>query len=406
MSKLIISILFLINISFSSMLKPENGTHLNYIHILFEWEQMDNATSYNIQIDNDDSFASPIVDVNKESLVYIETNMIDWESTYYWRIQPVYLDGSSGNWEQTFNFTTASTRSEAYSINYDDSAYSDGLTIFSSFFNYFTAILDQNGNEVWNTGDNNIVYYNTDFFGQYFGCYIDNDLENYLPGIEFSIDNELLWEEPNNDFLHHELIKLPNGNFLGLIETTQLGPIPFGDWTAAFQYLGYEADGETNEFPWVGDKIVIWDKDTNNIIWEWNTFDYFSMDDFDEITSWDQALNLGRYDWTHANALWPTYDNNNNLESIYISSRHLSRITKINYSTSQVDWNLGLEMPSGDVDCGQDILFSFLDRLVSGNKLLSNGINIIIEESWSIESVRLISLSIDITSLATKDNES
>ena len=52
------------------------------------------------------------------------------------------------------------------------------------------------------------------------------------------------------------------------------------------------------------------------------------------------------------------------------------------------------------------MLFSFLDRLVSGNKLLSNGINIIIEESWSIESVRLISLSIDITSLATKDNES
>ena len=59
-------------------------------------------------------------------------------------------------------------------------------------------------------------------------------------------------------------------NYLGLIETTVLGPIPFGDWTPAFQFAGYDADGETNEFPWVGDKIVIWDQNTHNIIWEWD----------------------------------------------------------------------------------------------------------------------------------------
>ena len=93
--------------------------------------------------------------------------------------------------------------------------------------------------------------------------------------IEFSIDNEYIWEEPNNHFLHHELIKLPDGNYLGLIVDIRIGPIPYGPWTTLFQALGYQANGFSPEFPWVGDKIVIWDKDTKEIIWEWNTFDYY-----------------------------------------------------------------------------------------------------------------------------------
>ena len=62
--------------------------------------------------------------------------------------------------------------------------------------------------------------------------------------------------------MHHELIKLPDGNYLGLIEETRIGPIPFGPWTTLFQALGYQANSFTPEFPWVGDKIVVWDKDT------------------------------------------------------------------------------------------------------------------------------------------------
>ena len=42
--------------------------------------------------------------------------------------------------------------------------------------------------------------------------YVPN-LENNLPGINFTIDSDFIWEEPNNEFLHHDLIKLPNGNY-------------------------------------------------------------------------------------------------------------------------------------------------------------------------------------------------
>ena len=37
--------------------------------------------------------------------------------------------------------------------------------------------------------------------------------------------------------------------YMGFIYEQELGPIPIGDWTSAFQALGYQADGVTNEFP-------------------------------------------------------------------------------------------------------------------------------------------------------------
>ena len=46
----------------------------------------------------------------------------------------------------------------------------------------------QNGREVWNTGDNNIVYYNSTPYLDLLGCYSDPSLENNLPGVDFSID--------------------------------------------------------------------------------------------------------------------------------------------------------------------------------------------------------------------------
>ena len=369
---------FLFSFSFSDLINPENASTLNYIHVLFEWEQESYASTYNFQLDTSLNFNNPIVDINNESLIYIDTENINWETTYYWRVRPVDINGASGEWIDTLSFTIGSTRSNAYSINYNDNQYSNGVTIFSSFFNYYSAMIDQNGNEIWNTGNSELVYYNTDFNGQLFGCQLDNSLEHNIPGVEFDIDSNILWQEPNEDFFHHELIKLKNGNYLGLVEELQPGPIAPGPWSAQFQAIGYLADGVTPELFWVGDRIVEWDKDTNEEVWSWSVFDYYSMQDYDiEGETWYQAFYDGRYDWTHINALYPVYDEYNNVESIYLSCRHLSRISKVNYETKEIDFNLGREMTSGDVNCGQDIGFSFphsVTVLENGNIVtLDNG---------------------------------
>ena len=95
--------------------------------------------------------------------------------------------------------------------------------------------------------------------------------------MEFSLNANFIWEEPNDQFLHHDLIKLPNGNYMGIVETSQLGPIPIGNWTSDYIDLGCDANGVSVEFPWVGDKLVEWDKDTKEIVWTWSVFDHFSM---------------------------------------------------------------------------------------------------------------------------------
>ena len=369
MKKILYILLLLANFVYANLLKPENNAELNYIHVLFEWEQVYESESYNFQLSTDQTFNNIIVDTIDETTLYIHKTDIDWDSEYFWRVRPQFSDESFGDWIGTNSFSTGLSISNAYSINYNDDDYSDGVTIFSSFFNYYSAIIDQQGNEIWNSADTDIVYYNTDYNGQLLGCYVNNDLEYYLPGIEFSLDNQYIWEEPNDYFLHHELIKLPNGNYLGLIEDIQIGPIPYGPWTTLFQALGYQANGFTPEFPWVGDKIVVWDKDTKDIIWEWSTFDYYSTNDYDTISdTWFQAATLGRFDWTHSNAL--DYDwsfDSNSIEKVYLSVRHLSRISKIDYNTKEIDWNIGLEMPSGDTILGNDLKFSFQHSLHKNN---------------------------------------
>ncbi len=375
MKKYFISILFFA-ISFAELISPEDGATLNYRHVLFEWEQVPNASAYEFTIINSNSSSSQTY--TTESLQYIlsDISFLNWQNSYSWNVFPIYDDGSLGDSiGGNYTFTLGSSRSNA-NANGSHSGDDGYITMFSSFFDYYTAAIDEQGNEIWNSGNENIIFYNTDYYGQLFGALLDSDAENYLPVIEYNLDNNILWQEPADFFAHHEMIQLPNGNYMSLVEDIRLGPIPSNlddGLSFYFMAIGYLADGITNEFPWVGDRLVEWDQNGNEV-WSWSVHDYFNKEDYDEIAgTWAIAFSDNRHDWTHANAFW--FSENEN--AIYLSSRHLSRITKIDYETGEIVWNMGLEMPSGDVDCGHDLGFSFqhsIQVLENGNIVtLDNG---------------------------------
>ena len=49
-------LLSLFNSVFAELLKPQDNSNLNYTHILFEWDQISGADSYQLQLSsNDDS---------------------------------------------------------------------------------------------------------------------------------------------------------------------------------------------------------------------------------------------------------------------------------------------------------------------------------------------------------------
>ena len=86
---------------------------------------------------------------------------------------------------------------------------------------------------------------------------------------------------------------------------------------------------------------------TKDIVWTWNVFDHFNMEDYDQFGgTWTEAYISLHYDWTHVNAV--IFDENES--ALYISTRHLSRITKIDYPSGDIIWNMGHQMSSDDID--------------------------------------------------------
>ena len=74
-----------------------------------------------------------------------------------------------------------------------------------------------------------------------------------------------------------QLKKSVYGNYLGITETVQNGPVPNGPWTPICYalYGPTLCNGVTEFFPWHGDKLIEWDAETQEVVWEWNTFDHF-----------------------------------------------------------------------------------------------------------------------------------
>ena len=365
---LLFALIFTSSTLYAELVEPGNGSTLYHRHVFFRWEQIPDAIEYDFQITKDPLFQSDVIQISVSDIGLLDRENIEWESTYHWRVRPVF-ESHSGLWTQISTFITGPSLSSATVEILQDCCQSDGITVFGAFFNYFSAAIDKNGLEIWNSGPENFVYYSTDDYGNLFGCNLMGGSENNLPGLERTFQGEILWEEPNNEFLHHDLIRLPNGNYLGIVESNSMGPIPIGPWSQSFQGLGFQADGTSIEFPWVGDKLVEWDRETKQVVWSWNTFDHFNMSDFDNIGgTWNEAYFSMHYDWTHINAI--IFDEEDS--SIYMSVRHLSRITKIDYPSGNIIWNLGHQMPSGDVELGNELGFSFqhsLQKLENGNLL-------------------------------------
>jgi len=390
--------LLMINLSIGGLLYPEIDATLNQTHVRFEWEQIPSVEYYALYISEDGDIYDNCMICNKiinsESLIHIETENLEWDKTYYWTIIGHTNDEQLPMTVRSFNIGSpiANTTTTLYNNNLQE-----GLTIFGSFFDYYSAVIDEDGNEIWNSGSESLIFYNTDEYGRFFGAeFIGNNAENNYPGIKFSFEDGIQWQEPGDNFIHHDIFQLPNGNYIGLGTSYGEGPIPIGPWTPLFQGLGFEADGETIEFDWMGDKIIEWDAETKEEVWSWDVFDYFNMNDYDQLGGiWFEAYNTNRFDWTHANAIWFDEDDS----AIYLSSRHLNRITKIAYPSGNIIWNLGYELGSGDIDCGQDIGFSFqhsLAKLENGNILTFDNGNLS-RELLNQEIKTSRSIEIDIT---------
>jgi hypothetical protein len=323
------------------LVSPSDGDELNYVYVPFEWEQEPDAIYYNLQVMKNDDV---IVDRNEATTIYIDTENLGWDDTYYWKVRPVYSDENYGDWIGTSMFNIGQSTPpyidegveiESSTDIYQDDLLEDGYVAIGAFSpGPHSFIIDKYGNEIWNDG---ILLEDVGWFSDGFILNHINEYGNisgysglnypYNTGMKTNTDMELVWSTLDSEPLDmHEFKQISNGNYMGFIREDALGPIPSDNYmTEYFQLLGYQADGVSPEFTWYGQKIIEWNAD-HEVVWSWSPFDHFTMDDYDNYEgTWYNAYFEQEVDWMHSNAFH--FDEEESV--IYVSHRHLSRITKI-----------------------------------------------------------------------------
>ena len=346
--------IMLLNKSSANITFPDDGMQLHYTHVMFRWDQEPDATNYNLVVF--DQSDNTTLNIQTSHTVYIDKNNFEWDKTYHATVTPILDIGLNFEWSDTISFSIGSafTSADLNTEIMDSASIQDGLVLFSQISPDFSmVIIDNLGNQVWNSEFVYVNHWNQ--YGQLFG------MQNGI-GVEVNFYDEIIWETPiGTEIDAHEIKQISNGNYMGIVPEYQSGPIPIGPWTSSYQDLGYIGDGETNEFTWRGTKIVEWDDLSTEEIWSWSPFDHFDMNDYDSLEGrWWSPINGSSYgmvfDWNHVNAFH--FDETES--AVYISSRNLSRITKVSYPDYNLVWNMGPpnEFGYGDENICTDLLFS------------------------------------------------
>jgi hypothetical protein len=125
---------------------------------------------------------------------------------------------------------------------------------------------------------------------------------------------------------HHDMVELPNGNFL------LLGYV--------FQDIDYPDDGTLH----VAGDMIYEVTPAGQLVWTWDSFDHLDPqrrreDFYSQVKIPDPDTNTEGYDWTHGNGLVYTADD----DTILLSMRHQDWIIAIDHQTGEIRWHLGDE---------------------------------------------------------------
>ena len=58
-------------ILYGDIISPVNNSILNYVHVLFEWEQIPDDMEYRLQVSTESDFSLPFTDITVSYLIYI-----------------------------------------------------------------------------------------------------------------------------------------------------------------------------------------------------------------------------------------------------------------------------------------------------------------------------------------------
>jgi hypothetical protein len=315
-------VLLVICTSLGAEMLPENGAVLNYTQVFFRWSQIPSAESYQFSLNN--MVTGEELDLNVPQNSTLLTDFLDWNSSYAWFICALFGDDSTPFCSEIYSFDINPLPDYFPSTDnlfIDETLYQDGVTVMDIESLNFSGGVDRFGTPIWFVDKNlfDIRFTFTHFLP-------NGNVIGFEPnkGYEIDLNGNRIFETPDDYSLHHDFIKTSKSTYFLISATIE------------DQYCPEECnDMLPDEIPWQGDIFREFDQDGNEI-WSWSTFDYY---DLTEYNPYYVEIYTGNFemDWTHSNSVF--FDENT--ESVFVSIRNLSWITKIDYASKDLIWNLG-----------------------------------------------------------------
>ncbi|MFC2150054.1 aryl-sulfate sulfotransferase [Calditrichota bacterium] len=318
---------------------PPEGSDIVSKYVMFCWEPVEDVFMYQLQvaiIDDDSSFIEPVVDLMSDYQAILVKEGLDFGNPYFWRTRALTANLDTLEWSNLRFFSIIdlpdSIRYAFIPNVYVPERMEPGINLISQ--NGILSVIESSGEVVWHQGGRRGWWRNGNLdFRQLKNGNFSSLHDGYTR--IFDIYNETIWtnEDEIDRGAHHTTYQKADGNVIYLYPR--------------YEYIG---EGEDRRL-YQGD-IIIEMNEEYEIVWSWDCFDYLSTEDVDQAV-FDASTPNGRFDWTHSNAC----PMDRNEENIYLSVRNLSRIIKIAYPSGEIQWSMGKEAVSGDLDFGEDLNF-------------------------------------------------
>jgi hypothetical protein len=83
-----------LDIESPTLYAPENSAVITIAYPAFDWGEVDDASYYQIQIDDASNFESPVIDLTITASAYTPANPLD-DGDYWWRVRTWECEGGS-----------------------------------------------------------------------------------------------------------------------------------------------------------------------------------------------------------------------------------------------------------------------------------------------------------------------
>jgi photosystem II stability/assembly factor-like uncharacterized protein len=98
----------ILSLSIPQLISPNNNSIDVPLDISLNWEAVENAESYHLQVSDNNDFISPVYDQSGIDITSQQIDGLAYNTTYYWHVN-ANGEGMASPWSETWNFTTISS---------------------------------------------------------------------------------------------------------------------------------------------------------------------------------------------------------------------------------------------------------------------------------------------------------